>query len=156
MAWLLFTMFIIDNMCHVMIGVGVVHTIGFEINFFCFDCVRFLDQCNNYEDGIFNSECILKNWAIPGLFFLYFRLFNTVDSKQMFDKSFANDWIRTADLWCRRRPLYQLSNNQCLNISTFYIELFTDNVGGKAVAFSKHNLVQCDQIWRFIGLWATF
>ena len=87
MAWLLFTMFIIDNMCHVMIGVGVVHTIGFEINFFCFDCVRFLDQCNNYEDGIFNSECILKNWAIPGLFLLYFRLFNTVDSKQMFDKS---------------------------------------------------------------------
>ena len=29
----------------------------------------------------------LKKWAIPGLFSLYFRLFNTVDSKQMFDKS---------------------------------------------------------------------
>ena len=28
----------------------------------------------------------LKKWAIPGLFFLYFRLFNTVDSKQMFNK----------------------------------------------------------------------
>ena len=26
-------------------------------------------------------------WVIPGLFFLYFRLFNTVDCKQMFDKS---------------------------------------------------------------------
>ena len=25
-------------------------------------------------------------WAIPGLFFLYFFLFNTVDSKQMFNK----------------------------------------------------------------------
>ena len=25
-------------------------------------------------------------WAISGLFFLYFRLFNTVDSKQMFNK----------------------------------------------------------------------
>ena len=25
--------------------------------------------------------------AIPGLFFLYFRLFNTIDIKQMFDKS---------------------------------------------------------------------
>ena len=28
-----------------------------------------------------------KKWAIPGLFFLYFRLFNTVDIKQMLDKS---------------------------------------------------------------------
>ena len=26
-------------------------------------------------------------WAIPGFFFLYFCLFSTVDSKQMFDKS---------------------------------------------------------------------
>ena len=26
---------------------------------------------------------------------------------------FADDWIRTADLWCRRRPLYQLSHNHC-------------------------------------------
>ena len=22
---------------------------------------------------------------------------------------FADDWIRTADLWCRKRPLYQLT-----------------------------------------------
>ena len=27
-----------------------------------------------------------KKWAIPGLFFIYFRLFNTVDNKQMFNK----------------------------------------------------------------------
>ena len=31
----------------------------------------------------------------------------------MFDKSSANDWIRTADLWCRRRLFYQLSHNHC-------------------------------------------
>ena len=31
-------------------------------------------------------HCFFK-LAIPGLFLLYFRLFNTVDSKQMFDKS---------------------------------------------------------------------
>ena len=36
--------------------------------------------------------------AIPGLFFLYFCLFSTVDSKQMFNINFANDWILTADL----------------------------------------------------------
>ena len=36
-----------------------------------------------------NRKClkILHKWEIPGLFLLYFRLFNTVDSKQMFDKS---------------------------------------------------------------------
>ena len=38
---------------------------------------------------------------IPGLFFLYFRLFNTVDSKQMFNINLADDWIRTVDLWYR-------------------------------------------------------
>ena len=27
-----------------------------------------------------------KKWAIPGLFFIYFHLFNTVDNKQMFNK----------------------------------------------------------------------
>ena len=54
-----------------------------------------------------------QKWAIPGLFFLYFRLFNTVDSKQMFNINFADDWIRTVDLWYWKRPLYQLSHNHC-------------------------------------------
>ena len=27
----------------------------------------------------------LKKWAIPGIFFVYFRLFNTVDNKHMFN-----------------------------------------------------------------------
>ena len=45
--------------------------------------------------------------------FLCFRLFNSVNIKQLFNKSFANDWIRTTDLWCWRRLLYQLSHNHC-------------------------------------------
>ena len=28
-------------------------------------------------------------WAIPGLFFFFFRLFNTVDSKEMFNINFG-------------------------------------------------------------------
>ena len=28
--------------------------------------------------------------------FLYFRLFNTIDSKQMFNVNFSDDWIQTA------------------------------------------------------------
>ena len=47
--------------------------------------------------------------TIPGLFFLYFRLFNAViktdDSKY--------DWIRIADLWYWKWPLYQLRHNNC-------------------------------------------
>ena len=31
----------------------------------------------------------------------------------MFNINFADDWIRTVDLWCRKRPLYQLSHNHC-------------------------------------------
>ena len=46
-----------------------------------------------------------------GLIF-YFRLFNTVDSKQMF-KNFADDSIRTADIWYWKQPIYQLSHNHC-------------------------------------------
>ena len=46
------------------------------------------------------------------IFFLYFRLFNTVESKQMFNIIFvADDWIRTADLWCQKGPLYQMSHH---------------------------------------------
>ena len=46
--------------------------------------------------------------------FIYFRLFNTVDSKQvykMFNINFTYDWIRTADLWYWKQSLYQLSHN---------------------------------------------
>ena len=44
--------------------------------------------------------------------FLYFRLFNPVDSDLM-SQIFANDWIRTADLCCKNQPLNQLSHNHC-------------------------------------------
>ena len=27
--------------------------------------------------------------------------------------NFADDWIRTGDFWCRKRPLYELSHKQC-------------------------------------------
>ena len=45
--------------------------------------------------------------------FIYFRLFNTVDRKQMLYINFVNDWIRTLDLWYHKRPLYQLSHYHC-------------------------------------------
>ena len=42
-------------------------------------------------------------WAIPGLFFLYFCLFNAVDSKMFNLIVIADDWIRTTILWTRKR-----------------------------------------------------
>ena len=44
--------------------------------------------------------------------FLYFRLFNTVYSKYSI-LFLADDWIWTVNLWRRKWPLYQLSNNHC-------------------------------------------
>ena len=41
----------------------------------------------------------------------------------MFNINFANDWIRTADLWCRKRPLYQLSHNHCPRATTTALQL---------------------------------
>ena len=31
---------------------------------------------------------------------------------------FADDWIRTVDLWCRKGPLYQLSHDHCPSFTT--------------------------------------
>ena len=31
----------------------------------------------------------------------------------MFNINFANEWIRTADLWYQKQPLYQPSRNHC-------------------------------------------
>ena len=55
------------------------------------------------------DQCFLQMGHSRPLF-LYIRLFNAVDSKQMFNINFANDWIRTANLWYRKQPLYQLSH----------------------------------------------
>ena len=48
---------------------------------------------------------------------IYFRRYNTVDRKQLivFNINFANDWIRTTDLWSLKQLLYQLSHNHCPN-----------------------------------------
>ena len=55
-----------------------------------------------------------KKWAIPGLFILIFVFsMQLTEYKYVQYKSFADDWIRTVDLWCRKRPLYQLRHNHC-------------------------------------------
>ena len=55
--------------------------------------------------------------------FIYFRLFNTqlTVNKSSIYKKIANDWIRTADLWYLKQPLYQLSHNHCPNEELFKV-----------------------------------
>ena len=61
------------------------------------------------------SSCTLKKFNSP--FFKKFRLYKTqlIINKCSIEINifFANDWIRTADLWYRKQPLYQLSHNHC-------------------------------------------
>ena len=62
------------------------------------------------DDGIKIEKLLgfLKG-PFPATFFFNFRLFDTVESQQIF---YIKVWIQTADLWSRKRLLYQLSHNQ--------------------------------------------
>ena len=52
--------------------------------------------------------------ALSRLLFSLFSFFNTVASKQISNiYIYADDWIRTVDLWIWKRLLYQLSHNLC-------------------------------------------
>ena len=62
----------------------------------------------------------LNYMDFPGLF-----LFIFVFSMQLIVnkfKNFADDWIQTVDLWCQKRPLYQLSHNHCPILAKIYKE----------------------------------
>ena len=68
-----------------------------------------------------------KSWYHRKLFLLTFSssgLFNTVDSKQTFNKDFVDDWIQTIDLWFQNQPLCQLSHNHwppvCIRVLFIY------------------------------------
>ena len=50
-----------------------------------------------------------KNGPFRPLFFFIF-VFSIQSTVNKCSINFANDWIRTADLWYRKRPLYQLSH----------------------------------------------
>ena len=58
-----------------------------------------------------SSFIFFKKWAILGLFFIFvFTIQFTVNKCSI---KFANDWIRTADLWYWKQLLYQLCHNHC-------------------------------------------
>ena len=110
--------------------------------------------------------------------FHYFSSFQYSWQQALFNINFADDWIRTADLWCQKWLLYQLSHNHYLSIFVFNTFLFLHaNVSfcwvncpfliplmsscmflsyWVSVTQFDWSLCQCDQIGRFITLWASF
>ena len=49
------------------------------------------------------SSVFIKR-IVPGIFFLYFHLFTTFESKLMFNMYFEDDRIQTTDFWCQKQP----------------------------------------------------
>ena len=66
-------------------------------------------------EGADKSTDKFENWAIPGLFILYIRLWSLLTSFT----NIADDWIRTADLLCWKILLYELSNHHRLKCMFF-------------------------------------
>ena len=42
--------------------------------------------------------------------------------------TFADDWIRTTDLWCRKQPLYQLSHTTAQTTALNSLQLKSLNI----------------------------
>ena len=87
--------------------------------------------------------------------FIHFRLFNTVDSI-----NFANDCIRTADLMESEATALP-TEPQPLPLTVLLLHVKIGSIKSFIFVSPKGLLLllghhQCDQIGRFIGLWATF
>ena len=57
--------------------------------------------------------------------FLFIFVFSTQLTVNKCSINFADDWIRTADLWYRKRPLYQLSHTTTAHVSIIVILSWT-------------------------------
>ena len=73
--------------------------------------------------------------------FLYFRLFYSIIIGRL---NFADVGMRTSDLWCRKRPLYQLIHHQCPILSSVWDII---------LARKKSKMVRNPQKWSFVFLW---
>ena len=64
-------------------------------------------------------------WANPALFY-YFFVFSIQLTLYVQLIFFAEDWIRTMDIWNWKRPLYQLSPFHCPpSVCAFYVLTYT-------------------------------
>ena len=78
-------------------------------------------------------------WTFRPLY-LYFCLFNTFGSKQMFNVNFADGWIQTEYIWCRRQPLGQLTHNHLSSSATFCWNFTWDALCNGPLHFRRYGL----------------
>ena len=102
-------------------------------------------------EKIFQFYLLFLNGPYPTSFSLFSSFQCTVDSKQMFNINiiFADDWIRTADLWYRKRPLYQLSHNHC---PQFYLNFQVDLTREMTFCHSKQKFTGVPLMGTFFSL----
>ena len=82
------------------------------------DRVKYWISFGCVAESVYFYKIILNKMFLNGplpVSFIYFRLFNTVDNVH-----FENDWIRTSDLWCRKRPLYQQCYKHCTKMHKMF------------------------------------
>jgi len=68
--------------------------------------------CGEVERHLEMTQPKKKNGPFPAPFFFIF-VFSIQLTVTLFNINFADGWIRAAELWCCKRPLYQLSHNHC-------------------------------------------
>ena len=103
---------------------------------------------SRFHHIIVNTFCFYKNCHSRHL---YFRLFNAIVRI-----NFANDWIRTADLWSQKRPLYQLSHNHFPFLKELW-RLFLNKRSPKNRNFWGLFLKNVTFNWNWCGyFWANF
>ena len=102
-----------------------------------------LTNVNNANDRILLVT--IFTWCLAVIIFFWKqplgKIFICFSSFLLFNyKNFADDWIRTADLWYRKRLLYQLSHNLYLLWPTFTLyncgSLFQPTVIATAYCYS--------------------
>ena len=69
----------------------------------------------------------------------------------------SDEWIRTADLWCQKQPLCQLSHNHCrkeeyCSCKWWYLKKFWKIVFGNMLSLTKADLLQrLDHFYLFLN-----
>ena len=89
------------------VGTGFVNRrISFQLSAFVLSFPISSQTIETKKNIVFISNYILKKFAFLGLLRICFHLCNTLSMQWIWNNIY---WIQTADLWCRKQLVYQLS-----------------------------------------------
>ena len=95
----------------------------------------------HYDEKIAVSVC--NRWAIPRLFFVYFRLFNADLTQLITNKMCSTLNSNRGSHLCWKQMLYQLCHNHCplsVNLpekNEIWAQIFFDNSFSKIISLNK-------------------